>query len=69
MPGTWTEGWLPDGTHIHVDADPYSRNGILRINGEKVEPERVSRLRDGGSTTIRTSLGPGALSAWWSGGG
>ena len=61
MNETWTEGWLPDGTHIHVDGDPYSGDGVLRINGEIVEPLPgplgVGRYRDGGSTYIKTARG------------
>lgn len=65
---TWTEGWLPDGTHFHIDGDPYAGTGRLRINGELAEltcqppgrragPRAVSRLRDGGTTHIHTTQG------------
>lgn len=61
MRQTWTEGWLPDGTHFHVDADPYAHGGVLRIDGAVVEPIPgplgVSRRRDGGTTEIRTDRG------------
>lgn len=59
---TWTEGWLPDGTHFHIDHDPCISMGQLRINGEPVELAgpalvAVSRLRDGGTTIIETTQG------------
>lgn len=54
---TWTEGWLPDGTHVHVDADPYVAGGVLRLDGEVVEVRRVNRMRDGGTTEIMTARG------------
>lgn len=60
MGETWTEGWLRDGTHFHIDRDPYLGNGTLRINGAPVRlvgQHPVQRRRDGGTTIITAEQG------------
>lgn len=56
---TWTEGWTEDGRHVHVDRDPYTRGGVVRVDGEEMalrgdRHRAVMRRRDGGTTEVET---------------
>lgn len=60
-PMSWLYGETADGTLVSIYRDPYvNPDELIRIGGKIANPEGrypISRLRDGGTTTIRTDRG------------
>jgi hypothetical protein len=58
----WEDATTADGHRIEIDVDPYMADYhgepfVVKVDGCEVAVHSVARLRDGGTTMIRTSAG------------
>lgn len=62
IPDKWEDATTADGHRIEIDVDPYMADYhgepfVVKIDGCEVVVNSVARLRDGGTTIIRTPAG------------
>lgn len=54
----WLQGRTDAGRTVHIDVDPYvDRGAIVTIDGQRTPVVTIKRMRDGGTTDIRTPTG------------
>lgn len=60
---SWLKGETAAGVTVEIDTDPYvnQSSAVVMIGGERAKLLRVTRRRDGGTTTITTDRGV----IWW----